>query len=71
MRCCLCDEGLTGLPESIEPPQRQPSPVEFIERPLIFPARAQFAGPIIISGTIILAVPFYFAGTIIISARLF
>ena len=31
MRCCLCDEGLSGLPESIEPPQRQPSPVEFVE----------------------------------------
>ena len=40
MRCCLCDEGLSGLPESIEPPQRQPSPVEIVESQI--PMRAAF-----------------------------
>ena len=29
MRCCLCDEGLSGLPESIEPPQRQPVRLQY------------------------------------------
>ena len=34
------DEGLSGLPESIEPPQRQRSPVEFVESQI--PVRAAF-----------------------------